>query len=173
MARPSNVRTCRDPVDHTDDRTLREDDSFVCACAGSRQYDRPVAIADGDPRIVVPDFLSKMTWIERNTAIRFFTLRHESSGKNYPPDEAPASVARRAMVLGGYGTWFGLAVIPCVLLILWSAVAGMDELLLLGLDALFIAGGLGLGAARHRQINRYFDENFPGSLDFRNGTAGA
>lgn len=45
-----------------------------------------MAIADGDPRIVVPDFLSKMTWIEHNEAIRFFTLRHRSSGKNYPPD---------------------------------------------------------------------------------------
>lgn len=65
------------------------------------------------------------------------------------------------MVLGSYGSWFGLAVIPCVLLTRWSGVAGMDELLLFGLEALFIAGGSGLGAVRHRQIKPILRRELP------------
>jgi hypothetical protein len=122
-----------------------------------------MAIEEGDPRVLVPEFLSKLTRLERNQAVRFYALRHASKGKKYPPDEAPASVARRAMVLGSYAGWSGVLMVPCIAVVVWSATAGMNLSVVFALEAASIGVGVALGALRHRQINRYFDERFPGS----------
>lgn len=134
-----------------------------------------MAISDGDPRILVPDFLATFNWFERNQAVRFYGLRHASTGKNYPPDEAPGSVARRAMVLGVYSASTALGTLGWFLAITWNLFA--PDSVYLELPALLAVGfgvialGSGFAYLRHRKINRYFGEHFPGSLDYRHGTS--
>lgn len=109
----------------------------------------------------MPDLLSRLTWAERKMTVVFFSARLRGKGRNESPDEAPASVARRAIVLGSYACFFYLAVYPCVAVILWSAVAGANLAVVFALIAGFFALGLALGGVRHRQINRYFAGRFP------------
>ena len=136
-----------------------------------------MAIADGDPRALVPDFLATFNWFERNQALRFYSLRHASTGKNHPPDEAPASIARRAMVVGAYSANTVLGALGWFLLLIWnlfapdSAYLDLPVLIPVGLGLMLL--GMLVGNLRHRRINRYFAEHFPGSLDFRDGTSQA
>lgn len=141
-------------------------------------FDLRVAISDGDPRTLVPELFGQLTWPERNQAIRFYSLRHASIGRGnerYPDDEAPASVARRAMVLGTYAAIYVVALVPMFGLIAWNLIVGPSGTasvvgwVLTGVAALLAAL---LGGLRHRQINRYFGRHFPGSLDYRAGTNG-
>ena len=131
-----------------------------------------MAISDGEPRQVAPDLFNRLNWIERQQATKAYAARHVQTGDKFPADEAPASIARRTMVMGAWGG--GIFVMSMIMIALCFTVI-LAELdfsvpVIFGLVALVSTIGLGIGWLRARWINSYFEEHFPGSLDFRHGT---
>jgi hypothetical protein len=60
-------------------------------------------LADGDPRVLTPDFFGRMTRFERRLIVNAFDRRLDMEGrgsKRLPDDQSPAGVAQRAFVIG-------------------------------------------------------------------------
>lgn len=112
---------------------------------------------EGDPRSLVPEFFDRFSWLERRLTVAYFLADLRSQGNNDSRRRAPASAARKAMILGSYAFFLHLSVYPCIAMILWSAIAGANLGIILAAQAGLFAVGIALGGLRHRQINRYFD----------------
>ncbi|MDQ6522688.1 hypothetical protein RB608_03705 [Nocardioides sp. LHD-245] len=144
-----------------------------------------MAVSDGDPRTFDPELFQRLTAWERSYAVRCYTMRLNQVGRgkrNYPDDEAPASVARQAAIYGlvflGLGL-FGLLVSVMIFVALagvwWEPAARYEIDVGPGtVDAAVVVGVL--WALRARQVSGYYVARYPDSLDrwfFRPGFAPA
>ncbi|WGX95608.1 hypothetical protein [Nocardioides sp. L-11A] len=139
-------------------------------------------VSRGDPRTFDVQLFDRLFPWEKHDAARCYTMRLNQVGRgkrNYPDDEAPASVARQAVIyglvflgLGAFGALVSLMILVALVGVWWKPAAKYEIDVGLGTVIAAVVVAV-LWMLRARQVSGYYVARYPDSLDrwfFRPGS---